>query len=79
MPRLSLSTRQKVVFMSTAGDSQRKIAKYFNISGCSVPKCLQRNSKYQTVDEFSQSGAPKNLSRRTERKLVISFCPRYTK
>ena len=71
MPRLSLSTRQNIIFMSTAGDSQRKIAKYVNISRCSVQKCLQRYSKYQKIDDCPRSSAPKKLSRRTERKLVM--------
>ena len=71
MPRICESKREQIVVMSKAGDSQRKIAKHLNISRCSVQKCLQRYSKYQTVNDCPRSGAPKKLSRRTERKIVL--------
>lgn len=57
--------------MSNAGDSQRKIAKLLRISRCGVQKCLQRYRFHQSVDDRPRCGAPRKLSARTERKLVV--------
>ena len=72
MPRISKDKRELVVRFSQQGKTQVDIASSLKISRRSVQYILKKMKNYHTVVDRPRSGRPRILTRRMERRVILT-------